>query len=334
MCTSFRLKAADSSVVVGRTMEFPTLMGAKITVLPRGFSGAGAAPTGTGRTWTSTYGIVGIDGFGHPGWLTDGMNEKGVYAGLLYMPGFCDYTPADGKDASTCMSIVDTVAYVLGTCASVAEVKAALSAATVWPWVVPGFGFAPPAHLIVHDATGASAVIEWRDGEMITFDNPIGVATNSPHLDWHLLNLRNYVTLSAQNPSPVTIEGVTLPPFGQGVGMSGLPADSSAPSRFVRAVAYVATLLPDTDAASLELSALHVLNNFDIPFGFVKAGDDPEQDDHTLWSTISNLADLRYVVRGYDDVAPRAIDLKSTDFTPGQPRQVPLPVGGFAQLVV
>ncbi len=334
MCTNFRLKAQDSSVVVGRTMEFPYLMGAMITVLPRGFSSTLTAPTGTGRTWTSSYGVVGIDGFGHPECMGDGMNEKGVYAGLNYMPGFCDYTPADGKDTSTCMAIVDTVAYVLGTCASVEEAKVAMSAATVWPCVVPAFGFAPPTHLIVHDATGASAVIEWRDGEMIIFDNPIGVTTNSPHLDWHLLNLRNYVTLKALNPSPWTIEGVTLPPFGQGGGMSGLPADTSSPSRFVRAVAYLATLLPVADAASLELSALHVLNNFDIPFGSVRAGDDPKEFEQTVWSTISNLTDLRYVYRGLDGAAPRAIDLKSTDFTPGPPRQVPLPVGGFVQLVV
>jgi choloylglycine hydrolase len=81
MCTNFRLKAQDSSVVVGRTMGFPNLMGAKITVLPREFAGAGIAPAGTGKTWTSEHGVVGVDAFGQPGWLTDGMNEKGVYAG-------------------------------------------------------------------------------------------------------------------------------------------------------------------------------------------------------------------------------------------------------------
>ena len=78
-----------------------------------------------------------------------------------------------------------------------------------------GFGSAPASHLILHDAGGASAVIEWRDGYMVISDNPIWVATNSPHLDWHLLNLRNYLTLRAKNPDPVTIEGVQIPIFGQ-----------------------------------------------------------------------------------------------------------------------
>ena len=39
--------------------------------------------------WTSAYGVVGMDAFGQPGTMTDAMNERGLYAGLLYMPGFC-----------------------------------------------------------------------------------------------------------------------------------------------------------------------------------------------------------------------------------------------------
>jgi choloylglycine hydrolase len=334
VCTNFRLTGQDSSVVIGRTMEFPNLMGAKVTVLPRGFTGGGIAPAGAGKRWVGEYGVVGVDAFGQPGWLTDGLNERGLYAGLLYMPGFCDYPSADGKDAANCMSIVNTVAYVLGTCTSVAEASAAMSGVTVWPWVVEGFGFAPSAHLVVHDAGGSSAVIEWRGGQMVIFDNPIGVATNSPHLDWHLLNLRNYLTLQPTNPDPLTIEGVKIPIFGQGSGMRGLPAEGTGPARFVRAAAYVATLRPVATAAKLEMSALHVLNNFDIPFGLIRADDNPEQDDHTLWSTISNLTECRYAIRSCDNPTTHVIELGSTDFTAGEPRQVPLAQGGFATLEV
>jgi choloylglycine hydrolase len=116
--------------------------------------------------------------------------------------------------------------------------------------------------------------------------------------------------------------------------MRGLPAEGSGPARFVRAVAYRAALRPIPDTAELEKSALHVLNNFDIPFGMIRADEHPEGDDHTLWSTISNLTDRRYAIRGYDNPTPQVIDLASTDFTPGEPRQVPLSAGGFAALAV
>jgi choloylglycine hydrolase len=233
MCTSFRVTATDGAVVVGRTMEFPNAMATKLTVLPRAYRGTGIGKHGSGMKWTSAYGVVGMDAFGQPGTMTDAMNERGLYAGLLYMPGFCEYTSAEDRDPAGLMSIIDTVAYVLGVSATVEEATAAMSRATVWPYMFGPFGFAPPAHLVLHDASGKCAVIEWRNGEMTVFDNPIGVACNWPHLDWHLTNLRNYINLSDRNPAAITIDGVELGAMGQGPGMNGLPGDSSSPSRFV-----------------------------------------------------------------------------------------------------
>jgi len=121
MCTSFRVTAGDGTVVVGRTMEFPNAMGTNTTVLPVGFRGVGTGNGAEGLTWTATHGVVGMDAFGQPGALTDGMNQEGLYAALLYMPGFCQYTAAEGHDPATLLSVVDTVAYVLGVSATVEE---------------------------------------------------------------------------------------------------------------------------------------------------------------------------------------------------------------------
>jgi choloylglycine hydrolase len=334
MCTSFRVTAADGTVVVGRTMEFPNAMATKITVLPRGYQGTGTGQDRAGMTWASAYGVVGMDAFGQPGAMTDAVNEKGVYAALLYMPGFCEYTPAAGRDPASLMSVIDTVAYVLGVSATVAEAKAAMTRATVWPYVFGPFGFAPPAHLVLHDAAGKSAVIEWRDGEMVVFDNPVGVACNWPHLDWHLTNLRNYVNLSDKNPAPITIAGVKLGAMGQGPGMNGLPGDASSPSRFVRAAAFVSSLRPVPTGAEMEKTALHILNNFDLPLGFIRDDDSPANDDHTLWSSVANLTRPRYIVRTYDNPVPQLIDLASVDFATPGPREMATPRGSFAPLAL
>jgi choloylglycine hydrolase len=315
-------------------MEFPDLVQAQITALPRGLELVGVAPDGDGRRWTSRHGVVGIDAFGRPDWLTDGMNERGLYAGLLYMPGFCDYAPADVRASDDLLAIVNVVAFLLGTCASVVEATAAMRTLDVWPMVVQTMGIAPPAHVVLHDASGASAVLEWVDGTMVAFDNPIGVATNSPHLDWHLTNLRNYVALRPANPEPFSVQGVEIAPLGQGPGMTGLPADASAPSRFVRAAAYVATIDPVADGRAGEVAALHVINNFDLPRGFVRDSRDGTVQDTTLWTTIANLTDRRYIVRGADDPTPVAVDLTTTAFDGGAPRQVPIPTGTFAVLSI
>ncbi len=334
MCTSFRVKATDGAVVVGRTMEFPNAMQTKVTVLPRGYVGTGIGVDGPGRTWTADHGVVGMDVFGHVDILTDGMNEQGLYAGLLYMPGFCEYTPAEDTDPATQMSIVKTVAYILGTCATVAEAEKAMADLTVWPWVLDQFGFAPPAHLAVHDADGNSVVFEWCAGTLVASRNPLGVMTNWPHLDWHLTNLRNYLNLSTANASTRTIEGVDLTSMGQGTAMNGLPGDASSPARFLRAVALSSSLRPVDDAPALEMAAFHVLNNFDLPLGFVRADADPADDDHTLWSSLANLTQRRYTIRTYDNPVPQVVDLDATDFTGADPRQVDLPAGTFATLTV
>lgn len=40
----------------------------------------------------------------------------------------------------------------------------------------------PPLHLAVHDATGASLVVQFKDGAMQVLRNPMGVLANSPFL--------------------------------------------------------------------------------------------------------------------------------------------------------
>jgi choloylglycine hydrolase len=96
------------------------------------------------------------------------------------------------------------------------------------------FGTPLPLHHIVSDATGASIVIEYMDGQLSVTDNKVGAMTNSPGYDWHLLNLRNYANLQPQAAAPRTIDGVSLAPFEAGSGMLGLPGDFTPPSRFVR----------------------------------------------------------------------------------------------------
>lgn len=336
MCTSFQLRATDGSVCVARTMEFPDMLGARLTVLSRGLQLSSTAPGGTGVRWTSRYGVVGMDAIGDPHLLTDGMNEKGLYAGALYMPGFASYEEP-GADDSRTLAVLDAVAYALTTCASVAEVFAAFAELTVWGPENPLIHGVPPLHLVLHDASGAAGVIEFEDGAQRHRDNPLGVATNAPYLDWHYANVRNWLPrLGAANPAPVTIRGVEFAPLAQGQGFVGLPGDSGSAGRFLRATAYVMTLTPAADAAACELLALHALNNFDIPVGMMTgvAATGDEQDDQTKWSSIASLSALRYVVRTQDDPTPVVVDLATTDFTGDAARQRELLPGGFAPVSV
>ncbi|MCI2959105.1 linear amide C-N hydrolase [Agromyces atrinae] len=336
MCTSFQLRADDGSVCVGRTMEFPDMLGAKLTVIPRGLTLTSTAPSGAGVSWTTRYGVVGMDAIGQAQLLTDGMNEAGLYAGALYMPGFASYEQP-GDDAGSTLDVLDAVAYALTTSATVAEVFAAFSEITVWGAENPLIDGIPPLHLVLHDATGAAGVIEFKDGAQKHRENPLGVATNAPYLDWHYDNVRNWLPrLTAANPGAVTVRGVEFAPLSQGQGFVGLPGDSGSAGRFLRAAAYVMTLEQPADAKELEHLTLHALNNFDIPVGMMTgvAATGVEQDDQTKWVSIASLSARRYIVRIQSNPTPVVVDLASLDLTGDAPRQLDLLPGEFTPITL
>ena len=319
MCTNFKIKpAADGTVVVGRTMEFPDLIPWEVQVVAAGVPRTSAGVK-NGNAWTPQCGIVGMGAWGD-GLLADGMNTEGLSAHALYMAGFCDYAEPTG--AGNDIGEMDVIAYLLGTCKNVAEAKAAAAGMNV-VGVDPGLGFVPPLHFLLHDATG-SVAIEFRPEGMSIVDNPTGVGTNPPFLDWHITNLRNYVGISAVNPT-TTVGDRTLHPLGQGGGLRGLPGDYTPPSRFVRAAALVLLIDEPADAASAESACLHVLNSFDIPAGIITEEFKPGQvvDEVTSWVTMCNLTDRRYGYRTIGDPVPYVVDLTTTDFSTS--RRTPVP---------
>jgi choloylglycine hydrolase len=133
---------------------------------------------------------------------------------------------------------------VLAGAGSVREAIDVVSNVTVWNRVEDMLGSVLPIHLVLYDADGDAAVVEWVGGERHVHENPVGVCTNAPPFDWHVTNLRNYVNLSATNVSPLDLEGVAITGLGQGTGLLGLPGDWTPPSRFVRATAIAHATLP------------------------------------------------------------------------------------------
>lgn len=314
MCTNFKIPAAkDGTVTVGRSLEFPTAMPMQLAVLPNNFEGK-ATGSDNGVTWTAKYGAVGVSAFSKPEWLTDGMNTEGLSAHLLYMPGgYAKYQDVqnDGKDISQ----VDVIAYLLGTCSTVAEVQEAMADKRVTGFD-PGMGFPPPVHVLLHDKD-ASIAIEFHPGEVRIIDNPTGVGTNAPYMEWHLENLNNYGGFSAATETTTEAFGQTYKAFGQGGGFRGIPGDWTPPARFVRAFAMVTLGDQPANSQESEQFALHMLNAFDIPIGIIKeqVADGSYVDEVTVWDSIANLTELRYSYRTVTDPNVYVIDLKKTDFS-------------------
>ena len=317
-CTSLTFKAEDGTAIYARTMEWGASdLKSEMVLVPRAISFSSALGAGkTGAAWKNQYGFVGVNAGGLP-YATDGMNEAGLTVGALFFPGFAEYQTLKADEQTTTISNVDLVNYLLSNFKTVDEVRQAMPKIRVVrnPDIEKEFGTPLPLHHIVNDPSGASIVIEYTNGELKVFDNKVGAMTNSPGYDWHLLNLRNYSNLRPQAPAPRSIDGVSLAPFGAGSGMLGLPGDFTPPSQFIRAVAFVNTMVPVKDAAEAVSAASVMLNNFDIPKGLVREGS-PE-DFHlgyTQWSVIADMSHKVYYYWTMYDRRMRAVDLSKLNF--------------------
>jgi choloylglycine hydrolase len=312
-CTGIRLRAEDGTIVYARTLEFAVKFDSSVIVIPRGYARTGSTPDGqSGMRWTAKYASVGANKTGLP-YLLDGLNEKGLAVGLFYFPTTADYPRYHGTEASRTIAAWELGSWILDNFATVEEVRQSIGHIEVANVVFNNWGFAPPLHYVVHDASGKSLVIEYTEGTLHVYDNVIGVITNSPGFDWHMTNLRNYVNFSMVNRPPVELGGVRLMPFGQGTGMLGIPGDFTPPSRFVRAAAYSTSALPSKTGSDAVLQAFHILNNFDIPKG---AAREDQKDahgnivaDYTVWTSASDLKARRYYFRTYENSRIRSVDL-------------------------
>ena len=315
-CTGIKLKAADGSVVSGRTLEFGFFIPTDIVAIPRGYQLASDTPLGVGKTWTAKYGAIGASLEGSVS-LIDGLNEKGLAVGLFYFPTFAQYVETTKDNQAKSLSPADFGTWLLTSFSSIDEIRAAIEGgeAVIAPTLIKGFPPEPqPAHFVVYDKTGASIVIEPLEGKLKVFDNPLGVITNSPNFDWHMTNLRNYVALNPRNVPPVTVDGATFRQLGQGSGMLGLPGDFTPPSRFVRAAVFSATAIPEMNAERSVFQVFHILNNFDIPVGVAREEDDGVvHSDYTMLTTARDPQALKFYWKTYDDQTIRVVDMNILD---------------------
>lgn len=315
-CTGIQLTTKDGSVVNGRTVEFGVQIDTSVVLVPRGHSFTGATPAGGGLKYAAKYAAVGTIAYSDVK-LLDGVNEAGLAAGAFYFPTFAGYTPVTADNQSWGLSPVEFPNWILTQFASVAEVRKAVESGDVLiaPTVSQGWGAVPPPfHYVVHDKTGASIVIEPVGGKLVVHENPLGVMTNSPTFDWHMTNLRNYISLSDSSVAEKKLGSVTLQALGQGNGLMGLPGDFSPPSRFVRAAFFSAAAIPSDDAAKGIEQVFHILNNFDIPVGVARSPDGKAgTSDYTQMTMARDLKNLRYYFKTYTDQTIRMIDMRSLD---------------------
>ncbi len=313
-CTGIKLKTKDGKTVSGRTLEFGIEVSTSLVAVPQNYQFVGNTDNGNGLKYKTKYSMTGIITFSDMN-IADGMNSAGLSCGAFYFPNFAEYTALTKENQSKALSPLDFNNWVLAQFATVEEVKTAIEneEIVIVPTVLEGWGAtAPPFHYVVYDKSGKSIVIEPIKGKLVVYDNPIGVMTNAPTFDWHMINLRNYTNLKTENAGSMTIEGITFKQLGQGSGMNGIPGDFTPPSRFVRATAFIVTALPAETTFDAIKDVFHILNNFDIPKGFSREVVKGKiYADYTQLTCARDPQTLKYYYKTYDNQTVKEFDLSS-----------------------
>jgi len=319
-CTGITLKSKDGGVVVSRTVEWALndAQHNKILIVPRNKTFTGQTPRGfNGKKWTGKYGFVTLTAYDQP-YGPDGMNEEGLYVGVYYLPGFAEYAVYDSTKAAQSMSVGDLMQWMLSSFKNVNEAIANLNKVRVVTVENKDFGGAElPFHFKIVDPSGNSKIIEIvNHGEIKVYDPYLGVITNSPTYDWHIINQRNYLALTNIPNSPKVFDNYELKPLGGGSGLIGLPGDFTPPSRFVRAAAFTATCRPLSTSQEAVFESFRILDNFNIPLGAqVPAPNLPK--DIVSATQVSSASDLKEKVYYYHTMwnrQIRKIDLKKINF--------------------
>lgn len=279
MCTRTLYVGDDGTAITGRNMDWKEDMYSDLWALPAGVARDGGAGPGSIR-WTSRYGSVAVSGYDSG--TTDGLNEKGLAANLLYLAE-SDYGTPDGDRPLLTNAV--WLQYVLDNYATVAEAVAAL-AQEPFRIVAPALpnGAKATLHLSISDATGDSAILEYLGGKLtIHHGRQYVVMTNSPTYD----------------------EQLAINEYWKRVGgLQFLPGTNNAADRFARASFLLGAIprkadpnymrcVPEQSYAHQAVAAvLSVQRAVAVPLGITT----PEQPNisSTIWRTIADHRNLIY----------------------------------------
>ena len=298
-CTRVVYLGENNSTMTARSMDWKTDVGTNLWILPNNVKRNGLAGPRS-INWTSKYGSVVATGYDIA--TTDGVNEKGLNANLLWLVE-SDY-PNVAKSKKPTLSISLWAQYVLDNFATVDE---AIKFLEKEPFVVisdqvPGENRLATLHLSISDASGDSAIVEYIDGtQVIHHSRKYQVMTNSPTFDKQL----------ALNQYWQQIGGTVM-----------LPGTNRASDRFARASFYVNAIPQKGTQVDTLASVFSVIRNVSVPYG-LNTEEEPNISS-TRWRTVVDHKNGLYFFESA--VSPNVfwVDLKDINFNDGQAKKLSL----------
>ena len=302
MCTAATYKTKDH--YFGRNLDYEFSYNETVTVTPRNypfhFRRMGDMP--------SHYAMIGM-AFVQQDYplYYDATNEKGLSMAGLNFPSNARYLPLD-PDRDNIASF-EFIPWILGQCATVKEVREKLAHMSLWdeafsPQLPPS-----PLHWMISDREESIVVEPMADGIKI-FDNPVGVMTNNPTFDFHLLNLANYMHVSRSDPENRMAPDLSLPLYSRGMGGIGIPGDLSSASRFIKAAfTRLNSMSGDSESESVS-QFFHILGSVAQQKGCCQVAHGFE---YTIYTSCCNTDKGIYYYTTYENGQITGVDMHHED---------------------
>lgn len=304
MCTAISYKTANH--YFGRNLDLEYSYGESVIITPRNyplhFSYAGSNQ--------NHYAIIGIGTVmnDYPLYY-DATNECGLSMAGLNFPGNAVFPQP--RDCIVNIAPFEFLPWVLSKFNSVNDVKTALKNINVADIAFSSELPPSPLHWLISDKNESIVVEPMADGLRI-FDNPIGILTNNPTFDFHMLNLCNYINLTHEQPVNRFCSNVDIMPYSRGMGAIGLPGDLSSSSRFIRAAfTKLNSICDESDDDSIS-QFFHILTSVEQQRGCVSVGD---KFEITLYSSCCNTDKGIYYYTSYDNRQITAVYLHHEDLS-------------------
>jgi penicillin V acylase-like amidase (Ntn superfamily) len=302
-CTRVVYLGADGDVITARSMDWSEDVATNLWVFPRGIHHSGQGGPNS-IEWISKYGSVTASGYDIS--TTDGLNEKGLSAQLLWLveSGYPAY-----RNDKPALALSLWAQYVLDNFSTVSEAVAALERE---PFLlvtanVPGQDRLATLHLSMSDASGDSAIIEYIGGQqVIHHGREYQVMTNSPSFDEQL----------ALNAYWKNIGGTVF-----------LPGTNRSADRFARASFYINAIPRSEDPVVALASVFSVIRNVSVPFG-INTPAEPNISS-TRWRTVADHKRMLYFFESALTPNTFWIDLKKLDFDAKTGKMMKLDLGKY-----
>lgn len=288
-CTRIVYQGTNNTILTARSMDWKEDSQSNLWIFPRGMERNGEVGKNPLK-WTSKYGSIVTSAYDICS--TDGMNEKGLVANLLWLAE-SEYPAWDRKEQG--LSIAAWVQYMLDNFATVSEAVSAMEKRNfeVVSDMMPDGSRMATLHLSISDTSGDNAIFEYVGGKLVIHhDKSYQVMTNSPVFDQQL----------ALNDYWKTIGGITF-----------LPGTNRAADRFVRASFYI-NAIPKTDDTHVAVaSVFSVIRNTSVPYG-ITTPNEPNISS-TRWRTVADQKNKVYYFEStlYPNIV--WVDFKNIDFS-------------------